>query len=47
MPISPPIDGFNLGRIVAPESLRDFADPIVLILRERGLYKREYSPGPR
>lgn len=39
------IDGFNLSRIVAPESLQDFVDLVVPILQERGVYKREYSPG--
>jgi long-chain alkane monooxygenase len=39
------IDGFNLSRIVTPESLEDFVDLVVLILQDRGVYKREYAPG--
>jgi long-chain alkane monooxygenase len=39
------IDGFNLNRIVTPESLEDFVDPVVPILQERGVYKRQYAPG--
>jgi long-chain alkane monooxygenase len=39
------IDGFNLSRIVTPESLRDFVDLVVPILQERGVYKRDYAPG--
>jgi len=39
------IDGFNLSRIVTPESLRDFIDLVVPILQERGVYKRDYRPG--
>ena len=39
------IDGFNLSRIVSPESLQDFIDLVVPILQERGVYKLEYSPG--
>jgi long-chain alkane monooxygenase len=39
------IDGFNLSRIVTPESLQDFVDLVVPILQERGVYKRDYSPG--
>ena len=30
------IDGFNLSRIVTPESLEDFVDLVVPILQERG-----------
>src|SRR5438874_5087275 len=40
------IDGFNLSRIVTPESLEDFVDLMVPILQERGAYKRDYMPGP-
>ena len=40
------IDGFNLSRIVTPESLEDFVDLVVPILQDRGLYKRQYAPGP-
>ena len=39
------IDGFNLSRIVTPESLEDFIDLVVPILQERGVYKRDYRPG--
>ncbi|HJU20241.1 MAG TPA: LLM class flavin-dependent oxidoreductase [Stellaceae bacterium] len=39
------IDGFNLSRIVTPESLRDFVDLVVPILQERGVHKRDYPPG--
>ncbi|HTV44927.1 MAG TPA: LLM class flavin-dependent oxidoreductase [Stellaceae bacterium] len=39
------IDGFNLSRTVAPESLRDFVDLVVPVLQERGVYKRDYRPG--
>ena len=39
------IDGFNLSRIVTPESLEDFVDLVVPILQERGAYKRDYRPG--
>jgi long-chain alkane monooxygenase len=40
------IDGFNLSRIVTPESLADFIDLLVVpVLQERGVYKLEYSPG--
>ena len=40
------IDGFNLARTVAPESLRDFVDLVVPVLQERGVYKADYSEGP-
>jgi alkanesulfonate monooxygenase SsuD/methylene tetrahydromethanopterin reductase-like flavin-dependent oxidoreductase (luciferase family) len=40
------IDGFNLSRIVTPESLEDFVDLVVPILQERGAYKRQYAEGP-
>jgi long-chain alkane monooxygenase len=40
------IDGFNLSRIVTPESLEDFIDLVVPILQDRGVYKREYEAGP-
>jgi FMN-dependent oxidoreductase (nitrilotriacetate monooxygenase family) len=39
------VDGFNLSRIVTPESLGDFVDLVVPILQERGVYKRDYRPG--
>lgn len=37
------IDGFNLTRIVTPESFGDFADLVVPELQERGLYRT--APG--
>jgi FMN-dependent oxidoreductase (nitrilotriacetate monooxygenase family) len=40
------VNGFNLSRIVTPESLEDFVDLVVPILQERGVYKREYAAGP-
>jgi FMN-dependent oxidoreductase (nitrilotriacetate monooxygenase family) len=40
------IDGFNLARTVAPESLRDFVDLVVPVLQERGLFKVDYAEGP-
>jgi FMN-dependent oxidoreductase (nitrilotriacetate monooxygenase family) len=40
------IDGFNLARTVAPESLRDFIDLVVPVLQERGLFKADYADGP-
>jgi hypothetical protein len=40
------IDGFNLARTVAPESLRDFVDLVIPVLQERGLFKTEYAQGP-
>ncbi len=39
------IDGFNLTRLVAHESLEDFIDLVVPVLQERGLYKRGYGEG--
>lgn len=39
------IDGFNLSRTVAPESLRDFVDLVVPVLQERGAYKTCYETG--
>lgn len=39
------IDGFNLTRIVAPESYADFADLVVPELQSRGSYKTEYGRG--
>jgi long-chain alkane monooxygenase len=39
------VDGFNLSRIVTPESLEDFVDLVVPILQDRGVYKRDYVPG--
>ncbi|EJZ20148.1 LLM class flavin-dependent oxidoreductase (plasmid) [Rhizobium sp. Pop5] len=40
------IDGFNLARTVAPESLRDFVELVVPVLQERGLFKADYAEGP-
>ncbi|MBY5663501.1 LLM class flavin-dependent oxidoreductase [Rhizobium leguminosarum] len=40
------IDGFNLARTVAPESLRDFVDLVVPVLQERGTFKADYAAGP-
>jgi FMN-dependent oxidoreductase (nitrilotriacetate monooxygenase family) len=39
------IDGFNLPRTVAPESLEDFVDLVVPVLQERGLFKADYAEG--
>ncbi|MBL4926666.1 LLM class flavin-dependent oxidoreductase [Fuscibacter oryzae] len=39
------IDGFNLSRIVTPESYADFADLVVPELQTRGLYKTSYGQG--
>jgi long-chain alkane monooxygenase len=39
------IDGFNVARLVMPESLRDFVDLVVPALQERGLFKAAYRPG--
>lgn len=39
------IDGFNLTRIVNPESYEDFATLVVPELQSRGSYKTEYAPG--
>lgn len=40
------VDGFNLARTVAPESLADFIDLVVPVLQERGLFKADYAEGP-
>lgn len=40
------IDGFNLARTVAPESLGDFVDLVVPMLQERGIFKADYAAGP-
>ncbi|EJT01034.1 LLM class flavin-dependent oxidoreductase [Rhizobium sp. CCGE 510] len=40
------IDGFNLARTVAPESLRDLVDLVVPVLQERGVFKADYAEGP-
>lgn len=39
------VDGFNLSRIVVPESFSDFIDLVVPELQDRGLYKTAYVPG--
>jgi FMN-dependent oxidoreductase (nitrilotriacetate monooxygenase family) len=39
------IDGFNLSRIVMPESYEDFVDIVVPELQNRGIYKTEYAAG--
>lgn len=39
------IDGFNLVRLVAPESLVSFVDLVVPELQSRGLYKTAYREG--
>lgn len=39
------IDGFNIARIVAHETLENFIELVVPVLQERGRYKTEYSPG--
>jgi len=39
------IDGFNLSRIVVPESFSDFIDLVIPELQDRGLYKTAYAPG--
>lgn len=39
------IDGFNIARLIAPETTRDFVDLVVPILQDRGLVKRAYREG--
>jgi hypothetical protein len=39
------IDGFNLFRLVAPESLNAFVDLVVPELQSRGVYKTDYRDG--
>jgi alkanesulfonate monooxygenase len=39
------VDGFNLSRIVVPESFSDFIDIVIPELQDRGLYKTAYAPG--
>ena len=39
------VDGFNISRVVTPETLEDFVDLVVPILQERGVYKRDYAEG--
>ncbi|SFI75905.1 LLM class flavin-dependent oxidoreductase [Methylobacterium brachiatum] len=39
------VDGFNLSRIVVPESFSDFIDIVIPELQDRGLYKTAYADG--
>lgn len=39
------LDGFNLTRIVTPESYEDFIDLVIPELQRRGSYKTAYEPG--
>lgn len=39
------VDGFNIARVIMPETLRDFVEQVVPILQERGLVKRSYRDG--
>ena len=39
------LDGFNVARIVAHETLENFIDLVVPELQRRGLYKTAYRPG--
>ncbi|BCP55497.1 monooxygenase [Kaistia sp. 32K] len=39
------IDGFNLVRVVTPESYEDFVDLVVPELQQRGVFKEEYEEG--
>ena len=39
------VDGFNLSRLVVPESYADFIDLVIPELQDRGLYKTAYAPG--
>ncbi|MCJ2142647.1 LLM class flavin-dependent oxidoreductase [Methylobacterium sp. E-066] len=39
------VDGFNLSRIVVPESFADFIDIVIPELQDRGLYKTAYMDG--
>lgn len=39
------IDGFNLARVLMPESFEEFIDLVVPCLQERGAYKTAYRPG--
>ena len=39
------VDGFNVSRIVVPESFADFIDLVIPELQDRGLYKTAYAPG--
>jgi len=39
------IDGFNLMRVVTPESYVDFVDLVVPELQQRGIFKEDYAEG--
>lgn len=39
------VDGFNLVRVLAHETLEDFVDLVVPELQSRGVFKTEYRPG--
>jgi hypothetical protein len=39
------LDGFNLTRIVTPESYEDFIDLVIPELQKRGSYKTAYEEG--
>ena len=39
------VDGFNLSRIVVPESFSDFVDLVIPELQGRGPYKTAYAEG--
>lgn len=39
------VDGFNLSRTVVPECFSDFAELVVPVLQERGVFKRAYGVG--
>lgn len=39
------IDGFNIARLIMPESLSNFVDLVVPRLQERGMFKNAYRPG--
>jgi long-chain alkane monooxygenase len=40
------VDGFNLTRIVVPDSLEAVVDLLVPELQSRGVFKTKYAPGP-
>jgi FMN-dependent oxidoreductase (nitrilotriacetate monooxygenase family) len=40
------VDGFNLARVVVPETLNAFVDLVVPELQSRGVFKTEYREGP-
>ncbi|MDI6028543.1 LLM class flavin-dependent oxidoreductase [Corticibacterium sp. UT-5YL-CI-8] len=39
------IDGFNIARLIMPDTLEDFVNLVVPALQERGLYKTQYRAG--